>query len=67
MRFWTPGKDGGDHVAAVVAVGAGEPAQIGEEPGTTRAVRPGALILVDEGEEFVAGDALGLAAQSRQR
>ena len=53
------GKDGGDHVAAVVAVGAGEPAKVGEKPRTARAVGPGALLLVDEGEQFVAGDSLG--------
>ena len=52
-------EDGGDHVAAVVAVGAGELAQVGEEARTTGAVGPGALVLIDEGEQLVAGDAVG--------
>ena len=58
MRFCDAVEDGGDHVAAVVAVGTGEPAQVGEEAGTALAVGPGALLLVDEGEQFVAGDAV---------
>ena len=48
----------GDHVAAVVAVGTGKRAQIGEEAGPSLAVGPGGFVLVDEGQEFVAGDAL---------
>ena len=49
---------GGDDVAPVVAVGAGERAQIGEQARPSLAVRPGSFVVVDEGEQFVAGDAL---------
>ena len=51
-------EDGGDHVPAVVAVRAGQAAQVGEEPGAALAVGAGAFLLVDEGEQLIAGDAL---------
>ena len=60
-------EDGGDHIAPVAAVGALQAAQIGEEPGAFLAVRPDGFLVVDEGDQLVAGDAVGLAAQSRQR
>ncbi len=49
---------GCDYVAAVVAVGACELAQIGEEPRSFASVGPNSLVLVDESQQLVAGDAL---------
>jgi hypothetical protein len=52
---------GGDHVAAFVAMGGREAAQVGEQPGTLCPIRAGGvLVLVDVGEQFVARDAVGL-------
>jgi hypothetical protein len=52
-------EDGRDHVAAVVAVGAGEPAQVGEQPRPPGTVGAGAFLGVDEGQQLVAGHAVG--------
>ncbi len=51
-------EDGGDHLAAVVAVGAGEAPQVGKQAGTAPAVRADSLVAVDKGQQLVAGDAL---------
>ena len=51
---------GGDDIAPVVAVGAGEGAQVAEQAGALFAVGAGGFLVVDEGEQFVAGDAVGL-------
>src|SRR5262245_52157024 len=53
-------KDGADHIPSVVTVRAGELAQICEEPGSARAVWPSGFILIDEGKQFISGDALGV-------
>ena len=53
-------EDGGDHVAPVVAVGAGEGAEVAEQARALLAVRAVGLLVVDEREEFVAGDAVRL-------
>lgn len=53
-------ENGADDVAAVAAVGAGERAQVGEQAGAFPAVGQwGVLLLVEEGDEGVAGDAVG--------
>src|SRR5262245_34404851 len=49
---------GTDHISPVVSVGAGELAQICEEPGSARTIRPDSLILIDEREQLVSCDAL---------
>jgi len=51
-------KHGRDHVAAVVTVGTGECAQVTEQARALLAVRQGCLLVVNEGEKFVAGDAV---------
>jgi hypothetical protein len=51
-------KHGGDHIPAIVAVVAGEPAQVAEQPRALRAIGPRRLFVVDESEQFIAGDAL---------
>ena len=53
-------KHRGDDIAPIVAVGAGERAQVAEQPRALLAVRQRAFLLVDEGQQFVAGDAVGL-------
>ena len=53
-------KHGGDDIAPVVAVGTGQRAQIAEQARALLAVGPGGFLVVDEGEQFVAGDAIGL-------
>jgi hypothetical protein len=53
-------KDAGDHVAAVLAAGAAQRAQIGEQAGAAGAVRPHGALLLEEGEEVLAGQ-VGLA------
>ena len=50
----------GDDVAPVVAVGTGHGAQILEEAGPALPVGPHGFIVVDEFDEVVAGDAVGL-------
>ena len=52
-------EDRGDHVAPVAAVGALQAAQIGEEAGAFGAVGPDGFFVVHEGDQFVAGDAVG--------
>src|SRR5580704_15965787 len=44
-----------DHIPAIVAVRAGQLAQIGEEPRTSFPIRSDSFILVDEGKQLVAG------------
>ena len=61
------GKDGGDHVAAVVAVGPLESLEVGEQAGAFGAAGANGLFVVDEGEQFGAGNAVARAAQSCQR
>ena len=56
---------GGDDVAPVAAVGALQAAQVGEEARALGAVGADGFLLVDEGEQFVAGDAVGRWRPSR--
>ena len=51
-------KDVGDHVAAAVAVATLQGPQAGEQPCALLAVGPHRLVVVDELDEFVAGDAV---------
>ena len=53
-------EDRGDDVAPVAAVGALQAAQIGEQAGAFRAVGADGFFVVDEGDQFVAGDAVWL-------
>ena len=53
-------EDRGDDVAAVVAVGTSEGAQILEQAGAALAVGADGFIVVDEADEVLAGDAVGL-------
>ena len=59
-----PAKDRGDDIAARVSgasrVGTGEGAQVAEQAGALLPVGQGTFLLVDEGEEFIAGDTVGL-------
>jgi hypothetical protein len=50
------GEDAGDHVAAVVAVGALQAAEVGEQPRAIAAVGPGRFLVVDERGQLLAGD-----------
>jgi hypothetical protein len=54
-------KHRGNHIPAVVAVRVGERAQVTEQARALLAVRQGAFLLVDEGQQFVPGDAVGLS------
>ena len=56
MRLMDALEDRGDHVAPVAAVGALRGAQIGEQPGATCCRRAARLVVVDEGDQLVAGD-----------
>src|ERR1700730_3460031 len=47
-----------DYVSPIVAVGACQLAQIGEEPRSFFTIRSNSFVLVDEGKQLVAGDAL---------
>ena len=67
MRLIDAVENRGDDVAAVAAVGALQAAQVGEQAGALRAIGADGFVVVDEGDQFVAGDAVRLAAQSRQR
>ena len=58
MRLSTPLEHGGDHVPPIVAVGAGQRAQIGEQTRPFLSIGPNGFVLVDEGEQLIAGDAL---------
>ena len=53
-------EDGGNHVAAVAAIGSLQAAQVGEEAGAFLAVRTTGFVVVHELDQFVAGDAVGL-------
>jgi hypothetical protein len=52
---------GADDVTAIAAVGTGQRAQVGEEPRAFLTVRQRSLFLVDEGDERIARDAVGLS------
>ena len=59
MRLLDAAEDRGDHLAARSAPFAAlEAAQVGEQAGTARAVRAHGLVLVDEGDQLGAGDAV---------
>ena len=58
---------GRDHVAAIAALASDQAPQIGEEPGPARAIGPDRFFVVHERDQFIAGDAVRFAAQSRQR
>ena len=51
-------EDVGDHVAAAIAVLPLQGPEVGEQPRPLLAVRPHGLVVVDELDEFVAGDAV---------
>ena len=48
----------GDNVAAVVAIGAGQRAQVSEQPRALPPIRAHGFIVIDKGEQLIAGDAL---------
>ena len=58
-------ENGGDHIAPVVAVGALQAAQIGEQTRALCAIGPNGFFIVDEGDQFVAGDAVWLSPPNR--
>ena len=54
------GEDGGDDVSAVRAVGAAQVAEVSEQTGAFLAVGADGLLLVDEADQLVTGDAVFL-------
>ena len=60
-------EDGGDHITPVAAIGPLQCAQVSEQAGAFAAVWQDRLLLVDEGNQFIASDTPSTAAQSRQR
>src|SRR5262245_58416382 len=53
-------EDRGDHIAPVVTVRAGQATQVSKQPCRLLSVGPARLILIDETDKFIAGDALGV-------
>ena len=51
-------EDGGDHVAATVAVGRLQDLEVGQQTRPTFAIGANRFVVVDEGDQFVAGDAI---------
>jgi len=56
-----------DDIAPVAAVGTLQASQVGEKSRPFLSIRPDSFLVVDEADQLVPGDAVGFAAQSRQR
>ena len=55
-----PAKHRGNHLTPIITVRTGQGAQVSEQAHAAFAVGSCGFLVVDEGEEFVAGDAVGL-------